>query len=267
MEYETILFRKKEPIATVTLNRPESLNALNVTLCNELLDALKKCGRDKEIRAVVLTGVGKAFCAGGDVRDMRDFLREHPHDDPGKIIEEIVFAFNPVLLFLREIKKPVIGAINGICSGGGAGVAQACDILIAAESAKIHMAYSAIAEVPDGGNSFFLTQTVGLHKASELIFTGDIIDAHEAYRLGIFNQIVPDEDLVSEAEKLAKRLAHGPVFAIGLTKSLLNKAVSGSLETQLELEKEAVITCAGTREFKEGITAFFEKRKPDFIKL
>lgn len=267
MEYENIQFRKKGLVATITLNRPESLNALNVTLCNELLDAMNKCGWDKEIRAVVLTGTGKAFCAGGDVRDIRGFLKNYPHDDPGKIIEEIVSVFHPLILAIRKLKKPVIGAINGFCSGGGAGVAQACDILIAAESAKIHMAYSAIAEVPDGGNSFFLTQTVGLHKASELIFTGDIIDAHEAYRLGIFNQIVPDANLMSEAEKLAKRLAHGPVFAIGLTKSLLNKAVSGSLETQLELEKEAVITCAGTREFKEGITAFFEKRKPDFIKL
>jgi 2-(1,2-epoxy-1,2-dihydrophenyl)acetyl-CoA isomerase len=267
MEYKAIRFEKKEFTATITLNRPESLNALNVTLCNELLDAIRQCEWDKVIRAVVLTGTGKAFCAGGDVRDIRAFLKDCPHDDPGKIIEEIVSAFHPIILAIRKLKKPVIGAINGVCSGGGVGVAQACDILVAAESAKIHMAYSAIGEVPDGGNSYFLTQTVGLHKAAELIFTGDIIDAQEAHRLGIFNRVVPDEDLAFEAEKLAKRLAHGPGFAIGLAKSMLNKAVSGNLETQLEVEKEAEITCAGTKEFKEGITAFFEKRMPDFIKL
>ena len=266
-EYETVLFRKKDIIATISLNRPEFLNALNVTMCNELLDILKKCGLDKEIWAVVLTGVGKAFCAGGDVRDMRDFLREHPLKNPGKIIEEIVSVFNPVLLTLREIKKPVIGAINGFCSGGGAGLAQACDILFAAESAKIHVPNINIGLVPDGGNTLLLTQKLGRYKAAELMFTGDPLDAQEAHKLGLFNRVMPAENLVSEAEKFAERLARGPRFAIGLTKNLLNKAVSGNLKTQLELEKEGVITCAGTRDFKEGITAFFEKRKPDFNNL
>jgi 2-(1,2-epoxy-1,2-dihydrophenyl)acetyl-CoA isomerase len=266
-EYETILFRKKNLIATISLNRPEFLNALNVTMCNELLDVLKKCGLDEEIGAVILTGVGKAFCAGGDVRDMRDFLREHPLKNPGKIIEEIVSVFNPVLLTLREIKKPVIGAINGFCSGGGAGLAQACDILFASESAKIHVPNINIGLVPDGGNTLLLTQKLGRHKAAELMFTGDPLDAREAHKLGLFNRVVPEENLVSEAEKFAERLARGPRFAIGLAKNLLNKAVSGNLKKQLELEKEGVITCAGTREFKEGITAFFEKRKPDFNNL
>lgn len=267
MEYKTIRFEKRELTATITLNRPESLNALNRALCNELLDAIRQCEWDKEIRAVVITGTGKSFCAGGDIRDIRGFLKDYPHDDPGKIIEEIVSAFHPIILAIRKLKKPVIGAINGSCSGGGAGLAQACDILIAAESATILTSYVNIGQAADGGNSFFLTQKVGLHKAAELLFMGDHLDAQEAYRLGIFNRVEPDENLVSEAEKLAKRLAHGPGFALGLAKGLLNRAVSGNLETQLELEKDAVITCAGTRDFKEGITAFLEKRKPDFIKL
>lgn len=267
MEYKALQFNKKEFMATITLNRPEALNALNLTMCNEFLDAIKRCGWDKEIRTVVLTGAGKAFCAGGDVGDIADFLRDHPQDDPGKIIEEIVSVFHPMILAIRQIKKPVIGAINGFCSGGGAGLAQACDILVAAENAKIHMAYAQIGQAADGGNSFFLTQKLGFHKAAELLFTGGSLDAQEAYRLGIFNRVVSSEDLLSEVEKLAERLAQVSSVAIGLAKSLLNKAISGNLETQLEAEKEAVITCAGTRDFKEGITAFLEKRKPNFTKV
>ncbi|MCG7852322.1 MAG: enoyl-CoA hydratase-related protein, partial [Methanosarcinaceae archaeon] len=204
---------------------------------------------------------------GGDVGDIGDFLRDKPQDDPGKIIEEIVSVFHPMILAIRQIKKPVIGAINGFCSGGGAGLAQACDILVAAENAKIHMAYAQIGQASDGGNSFFLTQKLGFHRAAELIFTGGSLDAQEAYRLGIFNRVVSSEDLLSDAEKLAERLAHASSVAIGLAKSLLNKALSGNLETQLEAEKEAVIRCGGTKEFKEGITAFFEKRNPDFVNL
>jgi len=267
MKYKTIRFEKKEFIARITLNRPESLNALNGTLCSELLDAIKKCGWDKEIRAVVLTGAGKAFCSGGDVHMIRKFLKDYPHDDPGKIIEEIVTPIHQIVLAIREIKKPLIGAINGICSGGGVGLALACDILVAAESARIHVPNINIGLVPDGGNSFLLTQRLGRYKAAELMFTGNPLDALEAHKLGIFNRVVPADNLVSEAQRLAERLTHGPGFAIGMAKSMLNKAVSGNLETQLELEKEGVITCAGTREFKEGITAFFEKRKPNFIKL
>ncbi|MCD4715332.1 MAG: enoyl-CoA hydratase/isomerase family protein, partial [Desulfobacterales bacterium] len=184
---------------------------------------------------------------------------------PGKIIEEIVSVFHPMILAIRRIKKPVIGAINGFCSGGGAGLAQACDILVAAENAKIHMAYAQIGQAVDGGNSLFLTQKLGLHRAAELIFTGGSLDAQEAYRLGIFNRVVSSKDLLLEAEKLAERLAHASGVAIALAKNLLNKAVFRNLETQLEAEKEAVITCAGTGEFKEGITAFFEKRTPDFV--
>lgn len=267
MEYTSIRFRKREHISTITLNRPESLNALDSTLCNELLDAIRKCAWDSEIRSVVITGTGKAFCAGGDLRAISSFLKGCPDDDPGKIIEEIVSRLHPIILAIRELKKPVIGAINGFCSGGGTGLAQACDILVAAENAKFHMAYAQIGQAADGGNSFFLTQQLGFHKAAELMFTGGSLDAQEAYRLGIFNRVVSSDDLLSEAENIAGRLAHASSVAVGLAKSLLNKAVSGNLETQLEAEKEAVITCAGTTAFKEGITAFLEKRKPDFTKV
>jgi len=261
MEYETIQFRKKGPIATITLNRARYLNALNVAACNELLDVIKKCRWDDKIRVVVLTGAGKAFCSGGDVRAMMDFIRDNPQDDAGKIIENIVSVFNLVVLGIRQLKKPVIAAVNGFCSGGGAGLAQACDIILATKSAKLHIPNASIGLVPDGGNSFFLAQNLGRYRAMELVFSGGSLDAQEAYRLGIFNRLVEEEDLLPETEKMAERLAQGPWFAMGLAKNMLDQALSGTLETQLELEKEMVVRCGGTAEFKERITAFFEKRK------
>jgi len=266
MTCEAIRFEKKNHVATSTMNRPKALNALNLTLCHELEEALKTCEGDDEIRAVIITGTGKAFCAGGDIRLIKTFLEDHPSDNPGKIIEEIVTAFHPLILGIRKLMKPVIGAINGFCSGGGAGLAQACDILIAAESAAIHMSYVYIGEAVDGGNSLFLTRRLGRHKATELLFTGGSLDAEEALRLGVFNRVVPAEDLQNEAEKLAQRLASGPQFALGRAKEVLNQAAAGDLEAQLETEKRAVIECAGSPEFREGIAAFFEKRKPDFMK-
>jgi 2-(1,2-epoxy-1,2-dihydrophenyl)acetyl-CoA isomerase len=267
MDYETIQLTQKGMVATITLNRPKQLNALNVVVCEELMDAIKQCKWDRGIRSVVLTGVGKAFCSGGDVHEMRDFFSQYPNENPGKIVEELVSAVNPVLLAIRKLEKPVIGAIKGPCSGGGAGLALACDILIAAEDSKIHVPNINIGLVPDGGNSFFLTQKLGRYKAAELYFTAEPLDAVEGLRLGLFNRVVPAADLLREAEELALRLARGPVPAMALVKRMLDLASHNTLETQLEIEKEAVIRCGGTKEFKEGITAFFEKRNPDFVKL
>lgn len=267
MRYDTIQFEKKGSISKITLNRPKRLNALNVVVCDELLDAIKQCKWDRGIRSVVLTGVGKVFCSGGDVHEMRDFFSQYPHESPGKIVEDLVSAVNLVLLAIRKLEKPVIGAIKGPCSGGGAGLALACDILIAAEDSKIYMPNVRIGLVPDGGNSFFLTQKLGRYKAAELFFTAEPLDAFEALRLGLFNRVVPAADLLREAEELALRLARGPVPAMALAKRMLDLASYNTLETQLEVEKEAVIRCGDTKEFKEGITAFFEKRKPDFVKL
>jgi len=267
MNYESIQLKKKKAVATIVLYRPEHLNALNVVMCKELLDAIKQCELDETIRVVVLTGTGKAFCSGGDLQYMRSFITTGLSDSLDRMMEELVTAVNQVLLAIRKLRKPVIAALNGFCSGGGAGLAQACDILIAAESAKLHVPNVRIGLVPDGGNSFFLVQKIGRHKATELYLTGEPLDAHEAYRLGLLRQVVPDEELIPETERLAEKLSNGPRHAIGLAKSVIDMAAHNNLETQLEVEKEAVITCSGTREFKEGIAAFFEKRDPDFIKL
>jgi len=267
MDYKTIQLSKKGMVATITLNRPKRLNALNTFVCSELLDAVKQCEWDSEIRSVVLTGIGKVFCSGGDVQEMRDFFSEYPQEDPGKIVEELVSAVNLVLLAVRKLKKPVIGAVKGPCSGGGAGLALACDIIVASEDTKIHIPNALIGLVPDGGNSFFLTRKLGRYKAAELFFTAEPLDAEEALRWGLFNLVVPEEDLLREADKLALRLARGPGLAMALAKRMFDVASVNNLETQLELEKEAVIRCGGTKEFKEGITAFFEKRSPDFVNI
>lgn len=264
MEYETLQFTEKGPVATVVLNRPRTLNALNAKICKELSDALTVCAGQEGIRAVILTGAGKAFSSGGDLQEMGMFLNGGDQDDLQKMIEDLNSAVNSVILAIRKIPKPVIGAINGVCSGGGAGLAMACDILLASENAAFNVPNLRIGLAPDGGNSYFFTRSLGRHRAAEWLFTGETMNVHEAYRWGLFNRILAPQDLLPEAETLAERLAQAPSMAIGLAKDMMDRALFEDLETQLEREKEAVLRCAGTWEFKEGISAFFQKRRPSF---
>lgn len=263
---EAVQFVKNGRTATVTLNRPERLNALDAGSCRLLTEAIRCCEKDPDIRAIVLTGAGKAFCAGGDVREMRAALKDRTKPDVRPFMNELVSAFNDTILCIRRIKKTVIGAINGICSGGGAGLAFACDLLFAAHEAKIHIPNARIGLIPDGGNSFFLPRMLGIHKATELFLTGRVLGAEEGFRLGIFSRLVSLQDLLVEANKAAEEVAKGPCFAMGLAKEMFDGALQGSLESQLQRERDAVVQCAGTRDFKEGIHAFFEKRDPDFLK-
>jgi 2-(1,2-epoxy-1,2-dihydrophenyl)acetyl-CoA isomerase len=261
---EAVQFRKTGKTATVTLNRPERLNALDADSCRLLIKAIRSCGEDAEIRAIILTGAGKAFCAGGDVREMRSTLKDGAKQGVTVFMNDLVSAFNDVILSIRRLKKPVLGAINGICSGGGAGLAFACDLLIAAYQAKIHVPNARIGLVPDGGNSFFLPRVLGIYKAAELFLTGRALDAEEGYRLGVFSRLVSLDGLLVEAEKVADEIAKGPCFAMGIGKEMFDQAFQRSLESQLRSEREAVVQCAGTRDFEEGINAFFEKREPEF---
>lgn len=263
---EAVQFRKNGKTATITLNRPERLNALDAGSCRLLMDAMRCCESAPDIRAIVLTGAGKAFCAGGDVREMRAALSDRPKPNVTAFMKDLVSAFNNVILGIKKLKKPVLGAINGICSGGGAGLAFACDLLIAAHEAKIHVPNARIGLVPDGGNSFFLPRMLGIHKAAEIFLTGRALGAEEAFRLGIFSRLVSFETLLVEAERVAEEVAKGPCFAMGLAKEMMNEEFLRSLESQLQRERAAVVQCAGTRDFEEGIHAFFEKRDPDFSK-
>ena len=263
MEYKTIRFDKKEGIAHVALNRPEALNTLNMDLAADFLDVLERCGRDDDIKVVILTGEGRSFCAGADVKELKSFV-DAPDKSPREWIQVGVRHLNLIILGMRHLKKPIIGAINGVATGAGFSFVMACDIVIASERARFGEAYTAIGLVPDGGASYFLPMLVGYHKAMELILTSDIIDAQQALRLNLVNNVVPHESLMETAEKLAARLAAGASLALSRSKELVNRSFTSSLETQLECEAEYQIQSSVTEDHQEGLAAFFEKRRPVF---
>ncbi|NIN52738.1 MAG: hypothetical protein GTN80_06190 [Nitrososphaeria archaeon] len=258
MIYETILFEKVDGVSTITLNRPESLNAINFEMAQELLRATKEC-EGKEVRAVVIRGSGRAFCAGGDVKAMRETLPRQ-----GEFLRRTAGILHELILALRALKKPVIASISGPAAGAGFSLALACDLRIASEKTSFNTAYVRIGLSPDGSGTYFLPKYVGLGKACELFFLGNTIDAKEAERLGLVNKVVPEDDLESTTMELARRLAEGPTLAIGQTKLLIDLSFTEALGSQLDKELENLVRCSETQDFVEGISAFFEKRRPTF---
>ncbi|MBI4594759.1 MAG: enoyl-CoA hydratase [Candidatus Tectomicrobia bacterium] len=259
MDYQSITFKKEKGIATITLNRPDNLNALDLTMGKEWLDAMDKCSLDREIKVIILTGEGRAFSAGGDVKSMRE-----AGDDAASLLGELTHYLHGIISAMRRINRPVIGAINGIASGAGFSMALACDLLVASDKARFNMAYVNIGLVPDGGGTYFLPRLLGLQRASQLIFTAEAIDAIEAQKLGLVNYVVPPEQVLPMAMELAERFATGPTQAYGNAKALINSGLIESLETQLENERQAISRSSQTVDFKEGLAAFFEKRKANY---
>jgi len=266
MERKAVILEREAAVAKILLNRPDSLNAIDHQFSKDFLAVLDECFWDDKIRAIVITGIGRIFSAGGDVKVMMQHVQKSKPPQTGKILHELTGLFHPVIMAIRKIRKPVIAAVNGGALGGGFGIALACDMIVAGESTRFNMAYILVGLVPDCGSSFFLTRNLGIQKASELIFTGRMIDSTEAYRLNLVNKIVPDEKVVEEAMIEAKKLSHGPAHALSLAKELINKALFSSLEEQLEYEREAITEAGKDPDFKEGLQAFFEKRKPEFFK-
>jgi len=258
MPYNTIIFHKEEPLATITLNRPDRLNAIDGTLGTELLDAVRACAEDAGIRALIITGAGRGFCSGGDQKRERS-----PADSPGAGFS-LVDIVHALILALRNLPKPVIAAINGPASGAGFNIALACDFRIAAETARFNEAFIKIGLSPDSGGTYWLPRLVGLAKATALIFTGDMLDAREAERLGLVNEVVPGDRLAGAARELALRLANGPTLALGRAKMLLNKSQQNDLAAQLDLEREMLDLSYSSEDFREGVRAFVEKRAPAF---
>jgi 2-(1,2-epoxy-1,2-dihydrophenyl)acetyl-CoA isomerase len=260
MELKTIQLTITDAVATITLNRPEALNAIDMTVGQELRDVLNDLHARAEVRAILLTGAGRAFSAGGDIKQMIEHANKRAEgffDEPLKRIHEAVLA-------IRQIPKPVIAAVNGYASGAGCNLALACDYRIAAASARFNQAFVRIGLVPDSGGTFILPRLVGWAKAAELMMTGEIIEAEEALRLGLVNRVVPDEQLMQEAHQIAARFAAGPTVALGRIKALLNHSATASFKDQLDAEREAQIELAKTADVVEGITAFVEKRPPKF---
>ena len=261
MAYQEIIFEKEKGVATITLNRTEKLNALNRAEIDQLLQALSQIKDDLSIRAVILTGAGRGFCSGYDVTMQAARFDSDGAQERRKVLSEPILSVPPLM---RRLEQPVIGAINGIAAGGGLALALACDICLASERARFSSVFVRRALVPDCGTTYFLTRAVGTAKACELAFTGDIIDAQEALRLGMVSRVVPHDELMGQARELATKLAKGPPLAIGLTKHLLYQGASNGLTAQMVREMYAQSITTPSEDHKEGVRAFLEKREPDF---
>lgn len=253
---ETVIVKKVENVAILTLNRPTVFNSFNREMSLELQKCLDDCAADKNVRAIVITADGKAFCAGQDLAEA----------NTGNLtIEKIVNEhYNPIIKKIRSIEKPIICAVNGVAAGAGANIALACDIVIAGTSVSFIQAFSKIGLIPDSGGTFFLPRLIGFAKASALMMLGDKIMAEEAERIGMIYKVVDDANLQSTAMQIAQTLGNMPTIGLGLTKRLLNESLHNNLNQQLESEMHVQAIAAKTSDHKEGIKAFLEKRKPEF---
>ena len=261
MTYKCLIYEVKDGIATLTLNRPERLNALGDTLREDLQDAVTRSAEDPEVRVLIVTGAGKGFCSGGDVKAMS----ERKASGEGRpVMEKVAPGRDRTVLALRDTPKPVIAAVNGAAAGAGMNLALCCDIRLASTAAKFSQAFVKRGLHPDWGGTYFLPRVVGAAKACELIFTGEVIDAQEALRLGIVSAVHPPEELMPAAQALARRMADGPPIAIRLAKRSIYHNLDCDLRQALEFETYAQNICFDTDDAAEGIRAFVEKRPPAF---
>jgi 2-(1,2-epoxy-1,2-dihydrophenyl)acetyl-CoA isomerase len=254
---DTVLASRDGGVLTLTLNRPDALNSFNVEMKDALLAALKDAGRDKSVRVVVLTGAGRAFSAGQD-------LKERQEPGVADLGFELRARYNRIVLAMRTLEKPVIGAINGVAAGAGISVALACDIRIAAENASFIEVFARVGLVPDTGSSWFLPRLVGYARAAEMSFTTDPVDAATAERIGLVNRVVPADKLMDETNALAAKLAQAAPLALGLAKRALNRAMESGLEDSLEYEAQLQSIAGRSKDHVEGVAAFVEKRPPKF---
>ena len=254
----SILIKIENQVAYITLNRPDVFNSFNREMALLLQSILDDCEYNNDVRSIVITGNGKAFCAGQDLKEVTS-----SELNPGfkKILEE---HYNPIITRIRSINKPIIAAVNGVAAGAGANIALSCDLVVASNKASFIQAFSKIGLIPDSGGTFFLPRLIGFQKASALMMLGDKVTAEEAEELGMIFKVISSESFNEEVEKLAVKLANMPTKALGLIKELLNKSITNTLEQQLELEGKLQIEAALSEDYTEGVNAFMEKRKPIF---
>lgn len=253
----SVLFEIRDGIGIVTLNRPEKLNSFNREMALLLQQILNECASDKNIRAVYLTGMGKAFSAG---QDLSELVGENALG-LDKILSE---HYNPIIKQIRNLEKPVICAVNGVAAGAGANIALCCDIVIACNSASFIQAFSKLGLIPDSGGTFFLPRLAGWQKASALMMLGERLSATEALQTGLLYKVFSDETFQEESMKIAGIMAKMPTRGLAYTKQALNASLGNSLEQQLQLEDKLQIAAGHTRDYKEGVQAFLEKRQPQF---
>ena len=247
----------EDQVCIIKLNRPEVFNSFNKEMAFELQEILDICEKNPAVRSILLTGEGKAFCAGQD-------LQELTAPDGPKLSDIVREHYNPIIKRIRSIEKPIVCAVNGVAAGAGANIALACDITIAGESVAFIQAFSKIGLIPDSGGTFFLPRSIGMQKATALMMLADKVMAADAEKMGMIYKVCADESLMEETIKVAKKLAALPTIGLGLTKRALNKSITNDLTAQLALE-DALQTAAGkTYDYNEGVAAFLEKRKPKF---
>ncbi len=254
-----LIYNVANGVATITLNRPDKLNAFNDELTFALQDALDGANKDINVRALIITGAGRGFCAGQDLasRNIKD------SDTSFNLGDSIRKRYNPIIIKMRKIEKPIIAAINGVAAGAGASLAFACDFRLALDSVKFIQSFSKVGLVPDSGSTFFLTRLIGLTKAFELMLLADPLMANEALNFGLINKVCSSQDeLMNEVNTLANKLSVGPSFAYGLTKRAVNKAIFPDLEEMLEYEANLQELAGKSLDFNEGVQAFLNKRDP-----
>lgn len=257
MNFQFLTFAVADGVATITLNRPEVYNALNDAITYELQDALKAAAKDEAVRMVVLTGAGKAFCAGQDLKAVAG-------QEKRSFMESLHKRYNPIIRAMKSLPKPIVARVNGVAAGAGCSLALACDIIVASEEATLIEVFINIGLVPDSGSSYFLPRLVGMAKAFELCSMGSRVKAAEALQLGLINKVVPADQLDAAVKEYTDYFATAPTKAIGLIKKMLDKSTTSTLEEMLEYEAYCQEIAGTSKDYKEGVTAFLEKRKPAF---
>jgi 2-(1,2-epoxy-1,2-dihydrophenyl)acetyl-CoA isomerase len=257
MEYQFLIYQVQNKIATITMNRPDALNAFNNELTFELQDAFKEAAKDKQVHAIVLTGSGKGFCSGQDLKSTRG-------NDFKGFSDSIHKRYNPLIRAMRNLPKPIICKLNGVAAGAGASLALACDFIIASEKASLIEVFVNIGLVMDSGSSFFLPKLVGPMRAFEYATMATKITADEAHKLGMVNRVVAHDELDNLTNQIADYYANAPTKAIGLMKKMINKSLNADLDTMLDYEAYMQDIAGASHDYKEGVNAFLEKRKPEF---
>jgi 2-(1,2-epoxy-1,2-dihydrophenyl)acetyl-CoA isomerase len=259
MKLTTLLFEIRDHVAHITLNRPEAGNSINEEICKDLMRVVLHCDENPEVRAVLISGAGKIFCGGGD---LKDFYAKG--NQLSKYLKEVIPYFHSAISRLIRMDAPVVAAVHGAAAGAGMSIAIACDIVIAAATTQFMVAYTQAGLTPDGSATYFLPRLIGLKRALELTLTNRRFSAQEALQWGLITRVVPDHELSKEAEAIAVQFASGPTRAYGVSKRLLHGSWTETLETQMEYESQAIANSARTADAREGIAAFLEKRPPRY---
>lgn len=258
-EYTTLLFNVRDKVAHITLNRPDAANSINEEMGKDLMHAALRCDEDPEIRSVLISGAGKIFSGGGDLKAFLSKGDQLPYH-----VKEITTYLHAAISRFTRMDAPVVAAVHGAVAGAGMSIAIACDIVVAAETTRFTVAYTRAGLVPDGSSTYFLPRIVGLKRALELTLTNRMFSAQEALQWGLITRVVPDHELLTQSRAIAVQLAAGPTRAYGISKRLLHRGWTETLETQMENESQAIAESARTKDAREGITAFLEKRPPKY---